>query len=509
LTTERQAVLVGVIGAIALAANLLAPLSGFDGGLAGSAGTFILHGAIPYRDFWWLYGPAAPVAAAAFTAILGPSVLLLRLLGLVIVGVQVGLGYWILRPRIPHAAAALISIGAAAASTFLVGLEIAAWSLAMVLALAGLALRLGDSRRPLIAGVLVGLAFAARLDVGAYALIAGMFASNRRAFVVGFALIALPLTLAALLTTPMSALFEQLVWFPLVGTRRFRALPLPEIISPAALEAFIAVIVVPKVAIVLAGLRLAFGRDRSSDLLVMTIFAIGCQLQTFGRADLYHQAQAAFPAYLVLGMVGARVLQRARTPVQLRNDYARLFGFAAVSGACALSLVVGALSLPASERDSMPPGERELVAGIRTFIANTTRDEGVFVGLTENRITPANDMLAYYLANRRSIVRVAMFNPGVTNTDAVQEEMTTELAAHGASVVLLDELWAHLSEPSNESAILGSTVLDRYIDGEFIEACRFGSVQVLATRERAPSIRCVEPRPDERLIDILGGLGSG
>ena len=157
----------------------------------------------------------------------------------------------------------------------------------------------------------------------------------------------------------------------------------------------------------------------------------------------------------------------------------------------------------------MPLAERELVAGIRTLAANTTQGESVFVASTENRITLENDMLAYYLADRRPGVRVAMFNPGISNTDAAQREMTTDLAARGTSVLLLDDVWAHVSEPSNESSILGSTVLDAYIAERYVEVCRFGAVHILATPERAPTTRCVELRPDERLVDIVGGLGRG
>lgn len=512
MTTGRHAILVGLIGAIAASANLLAPISGYDGGLAGSAGTFMLHGAVPYRDFWWLYGPAAPVVVAIPTALLGPSLLLLRLLGLALVGILTGLTYAALRDRVPHGAAALISVGATSAVTHLVGLEISAWSLALVLALAGLNLRgrEGGRHRALLAGILVGLAFAARLDVGGYALLAGLIAGDRRRFATGFVAIAAPLAGLALMTTPLSDLVEQLIWFPLIGTRQFRGLPLPEIINGAVVQAyvaFVAVLVIPKMAIAIAAIRIALGRDRSTLLLILTAFAALVQLQTIGRADFYHQAQAAVPGYLVLGLSGAGALARVRGRIPRREAYRRLAAFAGVASACALSLVLGAFSLLTAERGELSPDERGLVAGIRTLALNSTRDKPVFVGLTTNRITLLNDVLAYYLADRRAGVRVAMFNPGVTNTDRVQTEMAAQLATNGTELLLLNDVPALVMEPSNDSAILGSTILDDAIARDFVEVCRYGPIRILARRGVSPAVRCVEARMNERLIDVLGGLG--
>jgi hypothetical protein len=44
-------------GAAALVAkSMLLPVNMYDAGISASAGTFILHGLVPYRDFWMLYG---------------------------------------------------------------------------------------------------------------------------------------------------------------------------------------------------------------------------------------------------------------------------------------------------------------------------------------------------------------------------------------------------------------------------------------------------------------------
>ena len=506
LTVARHAFVVGLIGALCLSPSLLKGLSPYDGGLAGSAGTFILHGSLPYRDFWWLYGPGAPIAVALPTLLFGPSLLLIRLLGLVVLGAQVAIGYALLRERLPHIAATLMSLGGVTASTFVLGSDLSAWSLALTLALAGLLARVRRDRHGLLAGILIALAFAARLDVGGYALLAALLVGDRRRVISGFCVTALPLIAVAVMTTPLTALYEQLIWFPLIGTRAFRALPPPDIASAAAFEVFIALVLVPKVAIAVGGVALIQKGLREKPLLVLVAFAALCQLQTLGRADYYHQAQAALPGYLVLGWLAADSMRPVREAMPRRRAFRRLGTFALAASACALSLVIGALSLPAVERGPLSDQDLELIAGIRTLRANTGPTEPIYVGLTEHRITFVNDVLVYYLADRRAGVRVAMFNPGVTNTDRVQSEMVADLRASRTSLLLLDERWAHFSEVTNDSAILGSMILDQYISATFAEVCRFGEIQIWALPDRAASVKCEEQR-NERLVDIFASIG--
>jgi hypothetical protein len=507
LSIARPAIAVGLIAALGASANLFASLSTYDGGLAASSATFMLHGAFPYRDFWWLYGPGAPALVGAVTAVAGPSLVVLRATGLVLVAIQAGLAYVYIRERSPHLPAALIAVGATGFAAFLVGLEVTAWSLAMTLGLAGLVVRSRDPRFGLAAGLLIGAAFASRFDLGVYAFLAALLVGKRERLIVGFAIVALPIVVVALLTTPVADLVEQLIWYPLVGPRQFRGLPLPEIQSAALLAAVIATAVVPKVVIVLAAGRILVDRDARRPLIAMTVLAALCQLQTFGRSDLYHQAQASLPAYLLMGWLAGRSLTLGPTETSAKRRLTRLLVLGAAAGACALAIVVGAFSIRASHPGPLTANERELVAGIRTVVANTTPDEPIFVGLLDHRITFLNDALAYYLADRRAGVTLAMFNPGVTNTDRGQAAMVEELQESGTRLLLLNGHWAYIYEPTNDSAILGSTVLDRFIASNYVEACRFGEVRILATVDRASSVVCVGER-EERLVDILAGIGG-
>jgi hypothetical protein len=504
VATSRHAALVGLLAAIAISPNLLVPLSTYDGGLSGSAGTFLLHGALPYRDFWWLYGPASPVLAAAATAVAGPSILLLRLLGMIVLGAQAALGYAVVRSAAPHVVAALVAIAAVAVTSFVLGIELTAWSLAVTLALAGLlARREGHDRA---AGILLGLAILSRLDVGAYALIGALVVPRRRELLGWFAAVAVPIGAVALLTTPLADLVQELIWFPLIGTRQFRYVPPPRFEDVLSLLLFACLVLIPKLAIVGAAARGIRRRPLAQPVVPMIVFAALCQLQTVSRGDIYHQADAALPGLLLVGLLAGP--SAIRSPVQLsraRVDL-RLTQFAGLASTVTLCLIFGAFSVLRMETGPLPMAEQALVAGVRTIVANTTHDDPLFVGLTAHRITLLNPMLVYYLADRRAGTWATMFNPGVTNTDATQTRMVDELKASHPPLLYLDDTLADAVETTNDSAIPGSTILDTYLAAAYVTVCDFGAVRIVATPERATSIAC-SPLRDERMIDILAGIG--
>jgi hypothetical protein len=509
-TRARDVVATALIGGVIAFPGIFAGMNMYDGGLASSAGTFILHGGFPYRDFWWLYGPGAPAIEAMFTAIFGPSLLLLRLIGLAFLMGQVGFGYVLLRTRVSHLPAAVITLAAAHAQVFVLGLEPTAWLLSMTLALGSLAVRSAMPQRGALAGILLGLTFLVRFDVGGYALVAALTTPNRRELLVGFGCMAVPVGIVLLALVPVGSLWDQLIWFPIIGQRQFRALPGPKIDDWMVVLITLPLVVVPKLAIVAGAIRLIVTRDRPDAFAMLVIFAGLCQLQTQGRSDIYHHAQASTPGLLLLGLwvmkapgpdwrpAIARVLERVSARTR-RATSAVLVGVV-----CFTAFATGSLSVATMNVGQLGPQDADFVASVRTLAENSSADDPVFVGLTSHRYTVINPMLAYYLADRRAAVRVSMFNPGVTNTDPVQREMVDNLKAANAQILLLDDRVGF--EVSNDSRIPGSTILDEYISSAFVEVCRFGDFGIFAARDGAPGISCVPPRP-ERFINILGGLG--
>ena len=196
----------------------------YDEGIVLSAGGFIHLGLTPYRDFYFLYGPGTPYVSAFLISIAGPSLGLFRGLGLGIAVLQ-----------------GVVSLGLAASfSNRLVALLLAIDSgdrsvdhrrprpLRVVCGDVAGHVRpasrpqLEAPRRRTAAGLLLGLAFLCRLDVGAYALIAAFITWRDWRLLFGFFVALMQPTIALVLNAPLERLVNQLLLYPLLGTRQFR-----------------------------------------------------------------------------------------------------------------------------------------------------------------------------------------------------------------------------------------------------------------------------------------------
>lgn len=449
---------------------LQAPLSVYDGGIAASAGTFILHGRLPYRDFWLLYGPLAGYLSAALTAIFGPDVTVLRLGGLVVVACTALLGYGLIRDRAPGVPGTLLAVVGAAITVRWTGLDQWSWALALAFVLGSILVARGNTRhRLVVSGFILGLAVLTRQDLGAYGLIAVVVSSRSLRPLAGAALLLIPAGVLLLLAVPIPALFEQLVWYPLVGPREFRGLPGPglgSILDPGAAVGWL-LYWPPLVVIGLALVRLWRSRAIPPTYGALLLLAILCRLQTLGRADAIHSAEAIVPVVLLIGYA----LPRPRGSVQ---RIALSVGAAIVIALAALPLTM--LGSPGA------PYDQALTAAVDVVRSNTQPDEPIFVGEIHNLHTVENPLIAYYLADRPPGVRDTMYNPGVTNTVATQSRMVGDLKANHVRFLILDVSFADCFETSNESRIAGPTILDQAIARDYAVVADFGAVEVMGLR---------------------------
>ncbi len=501
----------GLVGVLLSLPAMFAPLNLYDGGLASSAATFLLHGALPYRDFWWLYGPGGPVLLAPFVALFGPSLLGIRVAGLVVAFWLTAAGYaWMRAARLTFVLAVLIPATTVGFMSFLNGLEPTTWFIGMAFAISGLYVRVFRRDWAVIAGLLIAAAALTRLDLGAYAFTAALLVPHRARFLATVVGIGLLSAVAALMIADLPTLFEQLIWYPIVGPRQFRGLPLPQISDAITAVAFIVVVLVPKAGVVVAITQMLAGRQRDRALVVLTVFAALCQLQTAGRSDFYHQVQGGFPGTLLLAYTLGRMSE-----VPLRRmpsiGASRLVGLAVLAAVCGFNLSFSVIALRLPELGRLGPSEQAFVAAVRTISSSSTPDEPIFVALTSNRLTFANDMLAYYLADRRSGVHVAMFNPGVSNTDQVQREMIDDLETSRTRFVLLDQQWAD-SERADERQRDSGLVVARRLPVERTSLERATSVPSgsrSGRRQRVDPLCQRRRRVNPRLLAPPRSAGAG
>jgi hypothetical protein len=466
-------VVAGGLAALLAIPLFTVPWNHFDGGISSSAATFTLHGLVPYRDYWLLYGPLSGWVLAIPTAVFGPSVELIRVAGLVVLAAQSSIVYHLCRRWAPPFQALLLAVVASLLVAVFVGLDMTAWPLSMTLALAGLAFRL-DSRRPLLAGVLIGLAALARPDVGGYALLAALVLPDRRPLIIGFCACVAPVAIALLLLVPISSLWEQLVWYPLVGPRQFRGVPSLDFLMPmsVAVPFTLVLAILPRVVIAASLVRGA--ARRQGDILAIALFAGLCQLQTLGRADLAHLAVALPPAIVLI----AANLPSARRPA--------FIGTAIVAPPLFAAAVIGLVTALASPT----PKDLAIQRSIAVTRQATDRDTPIFVALSRNRYTVGNGLLAYYLTDRAPGSRWTLFNPGVSNTDATQTLMVADLEASETNLMILDVSGAEWFEATNDSRIPGSTILDAYLDSHFRTWCDFGDYRVAVRAAWDPVSAC-------------------
>jgi len=468
---------------VALATTLLtlplwtSPWNLFDGGIAAASAGFTVQGLLPYRDYWLLYGPLSGWLLAIPTALLGPSVELTRLVGLILLAGQAAIVYQLCRRWTFAFPAALLAIVSSLLVAAFYGLETSAWTVSMTFALLALSLRL-DARRTFLVGLIIGLASLARLDVGAYALLAALLLPDRRRLLAGFTVVALPIWLLLALLTPLSSMIEQLLWYPLVGRRQFRGVPGLDTMMPLAVAIGLSVMlaVIPRLAIAIAVIRgLA---DHRRDLLAIAVFAALCQLQTDGRVDAAHLAIATTPSLVLIA---------ANLP---RGRRASLFGTGIIAPPLFAAAIAGGMIAVSA------PNVRDLSLrqSIDIVRAATDENDAIHVGLASHRHTPLNAILAYYLADRPPGSRWTMYNPGLTNTDAPQGSIAADLESTGTNYLILDVDSAGQFEYTNESRIPGSTILDAYISARFRTLCDFGAFIVAVRMERDPHGPC--PVPD-------------
>lgn len=439
-----------------------APWNLYDGGIAAASASFTLHGLLPYRDYWHLYGPLSGWLLAIPTAFLGPSVELTRAAGLLLLAAQAAIVYGLCRRWTSAFPASLLAVSSSLIVAAFMGLEMSAWTLSMTLCLLAFWYRL-DARRPMLVGVLIGLAILSRQDLGAFALLASLVLPERRRMIIGFASIVVPVGSVILLMSPISFLIEQVVWYPLIGRGRFRAVPGLDVLMPMALAVPLTVTlaVIPRLAIVLAFARAL--ADRRRDLLAMTLFAVLCQLQSVGRVDGAHLAVSTTPAIMLI----AASLPRRRGP--------SVAAIAVVAPALFAAAALGMMIASASGSTSRDLALQRSIAVARQA---TGRDDAVLVGLVSNRYTILNAPLAYYLLDRPPAMRWTIYSPGVTNTDATQALMVADLEATRTNVLILDVNAASEFEYTNDSRIPGSTIFDLHVMDRFRTWCDFGEFRV-------------------------------
>lgn len=503
---RTRSIVLFVLAACLSGFTILRSISPHDEGLMLQAGARLASGQWPYRDFWMNYPPGQPLVLAGLHELVGPSLLAWRVLRtLTDAGVAL-LAYRLARRRAPESYALLAWLAVAGAMAFPTGPG--PNPLAILLSLSAIyAVR----DRPLLGGVLAGIACLFRLEIGAAAIIGVALAAapGRRARTLAVASLTGLVVLAPFFAVAPSAMLHDTVGF--YGIQDLQRLPFPlhfhGPLRPSKLIEFYAPLILVA-GLPLWGLALAV-RFRAREPVHASAALLGgitarARLRAFDAAPLALAPLALVGLAYLLGRsdVFHLVPLAAVLPVMLATAAAsspRRWLALALLGALALIALhgldrrAGALlhppalaGVPGPVGDGVqtdPADARALGALERTIGTLTTRGEPIFIANPRHDLVHAGDPLLYVILGHPNPTRYDVMQPGVVTTAPVQDEIVSALERSRARVVVrwLDPRAAQV-EPNGAGRASGVHVLDRYLGTHFGRYAQFGFYEVLLRR---------------------------
>jgi hypothetical protein len=210
-----------------------------------------------------------------------------------------------------------------------------------------------------------------------------------------------------------------------------------------------------------------------SGLVALTALAIACVPQLVQRGDPTHVLYAIVPALLLASVWIERVLRTQTTRaakvlgagsltfvIILSQNELLASPFAAAKRS---SVVLGGpFGQTFAETDSDAVERRAAVAFLRT---HSKPSEKVFSGCTTNRRSQTVALDLYFLADRRGGTKWLQYDPGLQDTEEYQRRIINDLNQSRVNAIVLSPC-PYVPE-KNESAKLGSTLLDRWFAKEF------------------------------------------
>lgn len=510
------AVLVGA--AVLSGVTALTGIQPNDEGNVLTAAARIAGGEVPYRDFWHFYPPGQLYLLGGLWELTGPSLLPPRVLRVACDAVVALLAYLLARRGGATAwLAMLAALAAALAMAFPSGPHPFPPTLAMALG----ALLLFE-RRPVLAGVLTGVAgvwrleFAAYLGLGivlAYAVRAGPV-RERAATVARFAGAAV--VVAAALYAPVVAMaglarsWDLMIEFPATRFGALQSLPFPlsydgplntgsvsgfltDSAEPLLLF-YLPLVLVAGLLASLAVLAIRVRRDRWW-LVAPAVFSIGMAHYLLARPDLFHTAPLAVMGSVLAAWAITAGIEALRATHARRGLGAVVALAASVAGlALGYSLLEGLDRRWLELRADHVPLDLAVADGVRVradaaaelerVVAALDRevppDRPIYVTTRRSDQVSSGHPLLYLLAERANPTRYDIQQGGVVTTAPVQREIVCDIERARVTVVVRWDAGVTVRREPNESGRpSGVRVLADYLRAAYRPWRRIGEFTLL------------------------------
>jgi hypothetical protein len=514
----------------------------YDEGIILVGAERVLHGELPYKDFWTMYGPGQFYLTAVLFHVFDVSDLVLRVSGIFFKSLIVCLCY-VMSARF------MARKYAAAIAYVVIGLLVSvrndgfpvfpAVALAMASILAcELALRRSNNWL-VVAGLFTGVGCTFRHDLGAYnaaavtlvllmLVLLSRSLSNWRAscwlaiqqialYGLGIAVVMVPVAVFFLCAVPTHDLYFNLISIPANIYPKARALPFPALVdlfsAPKVMQALPAYAVyAPFLTVLLvSAIEMVYVRQRRNQgvslvaliqsgwgliplLIVVDMLFI---IKGLVRVSTIHMAQSLVISAVLLAIASTRMKLLPKPGTMLCVPLV-ILGFVLIiapghSGTRAIVKSIRAhiggasdslfnrCAHPVLPRLRCVSAEAEYLDAGRYIDERTASGDVIYVGSGRHDKIFINGVALYFMAARKPATRWHELHPGVQSMRTIQDEMVQEL--HAANYLVLDDQWDATIEPNDSRLANGAHVLDEYISNNFREEVRFGGVQVMARRQ--------------------------
>lgn len=530
----------------------------YDDGIQATAAWLVMLGAVPYRDFYFMYGPASPYALAGVFRICGASLSAMHAFEaalLFILGVLLYLGARALvGPRRSLICLPLLVAGVVSARNIQIPVIGALVFLFLGLHLMSQRCFKPTGRRAFASGLMIGLVTVWRLDFGLYALLGvvgvailclvesalrrspmdsiasstafGLSPPAQRGLVAG-STAGLLLGGLLLIFVPWRTVYECLVSLPsaTVGMRQLPVpppIPNPELLFLGLDRALSHLSLWSQLYLPLLVIAVTLGsvvyRSREDErghgppagalapTAILLIACLGLASYATRRCDhphvwpLFMAALPLFPLGFESALLSLRRASRARRMAAILTTAAMLLCSAVfithmlVAPALRRCVSCAALPLRSPQPHQVPPrpgrevnddesGRREAITYLRT---NVRVDQPVFSALAHHDSIQVNDVEIYFAAQRRPATYWFIFDPGVTTTDTVQEEIIRDLESRQRPPVIA---WVRESDASagHKGRETGSRLLDHFLSQAYRPTAQFQQYVVLVACDRTES----------------------
>jgi hypothetical protein len=487
------AVAVWAGAALLSAITALSGIQPNDEGLMLQAATRIADGQVPYRDFWWFYPPGQPVLLAGLQELVGPSLVTWRVVRVAADATVAALAFALARRHAPPRLALVAGLAAALAMAFPSGPH--PFPLALAFALGALLLA---ERRPVLAGVLVGLCGAWRLEFAAYLALGlvvarppGLLRLLGAATAVGLAVYVPTAALAGI-----GPAWDLLVAYPVTEFGDYQSLPFPVLSdgpfragSAGELLTTVEEVLIDQLPLVLvAGLAACLLALRERRQLAAAVFAVGMAHYLVVRADLFHTA----PLAVMVAVLGAWAVARPRTRRRLHAATALVaavvLAYLVVEGLDRRVLALRDLGVPLDVPVADGVRVRPSVAGplertVAYVRARVPEGEPLYVTGRRADLVTAGHPLLYVLTGTANPTRYDIAAPGVVTTAPVQREIVAAIErARPRLVVRWTDPVTAAPEPNRAGRSTGVVALDEHLARAYAPVARFGAFVVLSRR---------------------------